>query len=83
MSFLLSSLLQSRPQLKVLDEQTREIVALKKIKMGKERGVFPLTFLREINVLLSFHYPSVVDVKEVVVGSNLDNIFYGDGIHGA
>ena len=31
--FLLSSLLQFQPQLKVLDEQTGEIVALKKIKM--------------------------------------------------
>nr|QWX39174.1 cyclin-dependent kinase [Populus tomentosa] len=57
------------------DKKTGEIVALKKVKMEKEREGFPLTSLREINVLLSFHHPSIVDVKEVVVGSNLDSIF--------
>ncbi|KAL5724763.1 cyclin-dependent kinase [Ranunculus cassubicifolius] len=57
------------------DKKTGEIVALKKVKMEKEREGFPLTSLREINILLSFHHPSIVDVKEVVVGSNLDSIF--------
>ncbi|GAB4829329.1 hypothetical protein Ancab_018998 [Ancistrocladus abbreviatus] len=57
------------------DKKTGEIVALKKVKMEKERDGFPLTSLREINILLSFHHPSIVDVKEVVVGSNLDSIF--------
>ncbi|KAG5093311.1 hypothetical protein JHK84_048899 [Glycine max] len=57
------------------DKKTDEIVALKKVKMEKEKEGFPLTSLREINILLSFHHPSIVDVKEVVVGSNLDSIF--------
>ncbi|CAA0818355.1 Protein kinase superfamily protein [Striga hermonthica] len=57
------------------DKRTGEIVALKKVKMDKEREGFPLTSLREINILLSFDHPSIVDVKEVVVGSNLDSIF--------
>ncbi|XP_071690921.1 cyclin-dependent kinase G-2-like isoform X2 [Rutidosis leptorrhynchoides] len=57
------------------DKKTGEVVALKKVKMEKEREGFPLTALREINVLLSFHHPSIVDVKEVVIGSNLDSIF--------
>ncbi|XWS63823.1 hypothetical protein CRYUN_Cryun06bG0135100 [Craigia yunnanensis] len=57
------------------DKKTGEIVALKKVKMEKEREGFPLTSLREINILLSFHHPSIVDVKEVVIGSNLDSIF--------
>ncbi|XP_062110608.1 cyclin-dependent kinase G-2 isoform X2 [Humulus lupulus] len=57
------------------DKKTGEIVALKKVKMEKEREGFPLTSLREINILLSFHHPSIVDVKEVVVGNNLDSIF--------
>ncbi|KAL2547320.1 Protein kinase superfamily protein [Forsythia ovata] len=57
------------------DKKTGEIVALKKVKMEKEREGFPLTSLREINILLSFQHPSAVDVKEVVVGSNLDSIF--------
>lgn len=57
------------------DKVTGEIVALKKVKMEKEREGFPLTSLREINILLSFHHPSIVDVKEVVVGNSLDSIF--------
>lgn len=57
------------------DKLTGDIVALKKVKMEKETEGFPLTSLREINILLSFHHPSIVDVKEVVVGSNLDSIF--------
>ncbi|XP_055813353.1 cyclin-dependent kinase G-2-like [Solanum dulcamara] len=57
------------------DKKTGEIVALKKVKMEKEREGFPLTSLREINILISLHHPSIVDVKEVVVGSSLDSIF--------
>lgn len=57
------------------DKKTGEILALKKVKMDREREGFPLTALREINILLSFHHPSIVDVKEVVVGSNLDSIY--------
>ncbi|PKA54792.1 Cyclin-dependent kinase G-2 [Apostasia shenzhenica] len=57
------------------DKKTGEVVALKKVKMEKEREGFPLTSLREINILLSFHHSSIVDVKEVVVGSSLDSIF--------
>ncbi|KAG6471908.1 cyclin-dependent kinase G-2-like isoform X1 [Zingiber officinale] len=57
------------------DKKTGEIVALKKVKMAKEKEGFPLTSLREINILLSFHHPSIVDVKEVVVGNSVDKIF--------
>ncbi|KAI4385142.1 hypothetical protein MLD38_003200 [Melastoma candidum] len=57
------------------DKKTGEVEALKKVKMEKEREGFPLTSLREINILLSFDHPSIVDVKEVVVGSNLDSIY--------
>ncbi|KGN51693.1 cyclin-dependent kinase G-2 isoform X1 [Cucumis sativus] len=57
------------------DKKSGEVVALKKVKMEKEREGFPMTSLREINILLSFHHPSIVDVKEVVVGSSLDSIF--------
>lgn len=56
------------------DNKTGQVVALKKVKLEKEREGFPLTSLREINILLSFHHPSIVDVKEVVMG-NLDNVF--------
>jgi cell division cycle 2-like protein len=62
---------------RVRDKKTGEIVALKKVKMDKEKGRegFPLTSLREINILLSFDHPSIVDVKEVVVGGHDDDTF--------
>ncbi|OEL35920.1 Cyclin-dependent kinase G-1 [Dichanthelium oligosanthes] len=60
---------------RVRDKKTDEIVALKKIKMNNEREGFPLTSLREINILLSFDHPSIVDVKEVVVGGHDDDTF--------
>ncbi|KAF0936149.1 hypothetical protein E2562_038873, partial [Oryza meyeriana var. granulata] len=60
---------------RVRDKRTGEIVALKKVKMEKEREGFPLTSLREINILLSFHHPSIVEVKEVVVGGSNRDIF--------
>jgi cell division cycle 2-like protein len=57
------------------DIRSGEIVALKKVKMERERDGFPMSALREMNVLLSLQHPCVVNVKEVVVGSNLDDIF--------
>ncbi|XP_010460157.1 PREDICTED: cyclin-dependent kinase G1 isoform X1 [Camelina sativa] len=62
------------------DVETKEIVALKKIKMKEDRFEeeygFPLTSLREINILLSCNHPSIVNVKEVVVGGKNDNDVY-------
>lgn len=57
------------------DKQTGVICALKRIKMEKEKEGFPLTSIREINILLSFQHKNIVDVSEVVVGDSLDQIF--------
>jgi cell division cycle 2-like protein len=57
------------------DKQTGKIYALKKVKMEKEREGFPMTALREANILLSMHHPNVVDVSEMVVGNSLDSVF--------
>jgi cell division cycle 2-like len=57
------------------DKKSGEVVALKKVKMERENDGFPVTSLREINILLSLHHPSIVDVREVVVGSTMDSIF--------
>ena len=57
------------------DKETGVICALKRIKMEKEKEGFPLTSIREINILLSFQHSNIVDVSEVVVGDNLDQIF--------
>jgi len=57
------------------DKRTKEIVALKKLKMEREKEGFPITSLREINTLLISQHPNVVTVREIVVGSNMDQIF--------
>lgn len=45
------------------------------LKLDKEKEGFPLTSLREVNILLSFHHSNIVDVHEVVVGSSLNSVF--------
>lgn len=57
------------------DRRTDEIVALKRLKMEKEREGFPITSLREINTLLKAQHPNIVTVREIVVGSNMDKIY--------
>ena len=56
---------------------TKEIVALKQIKFDSDmvKEGFPVTALREINVLLSLSHESIVSVKEMVVGSGFDKVF--------
>ncbi|XP_030758979.1 serine/threonine-protein kinase PITSLRE isoform X2 [Sitophilus oryzae] len=57
------------------DKRTDEIVALKRLKMEKEKEGFPITSLREINTLLKGQHANIVTVREIVVGSNMDKIF--------
>ncbi|CAG0899438.1 unnamed protein product [Cyprideis torosa] len=57
------------------DKKTEEIVALKRLKMEKEKEGFPITSLREINTLLKAQHKNIVTVREIVVGSNMDRIF--------
>lgn len=51
------------------------IVALKRLKMEKEKEGFPITSLREINTLLKGQHTNIVTVREIVVGSNMDKIY--------
>lgn len=57
------------------DKKSNEIVALKRLKMEKEKEGFPITSLREINTLLKAQHPNIVTVREIVVGSNMDKIY--------
>ncbi|KAJ8980550.1 hypothetical protein NQ317_001057 [Molorchus minor] len=50
------------------DKRTDDIVALKRLKMEKEKE-------GEINTLLKGQHPNIVTVREIVVGSNMDKIF--------
>eukprot|EP00934_Nitzschia_sp_Nitz4_P006168 Nitzschia sp. Nitz4//scaffold3_size479765//441890//443014//NITZ4_000186-RA/size479765-processed-gene-1.497-mRNA-1//1//CDS//3329551016//6158//frame0 len=63
---------------KARDLATQEIVALKQIKFDYDQQTqqgFPVTALREINVLLALSHDSIVSVKEMVVGSGVDKVF--------
>ena len=42
-------------------------MALKRVKMEKERDGFPVTSVREISILLNFHHANIVNVEEVVI----------------
>nr|CAG8627668.1 11675_t:CDS:2 [Entrophospora candida] len=57
------------------DKATGEIVALKKLKLDKEKNGFPITSLREIHTLLLAKHPNIVNVREIVVGDTLTQIF--------
>lgn len=57
------------------DGNSGTICALKQIKMSQEKDGFPLSSIREINVLLSLRHKNIVDVSEVVVGSKMDDVY--------
>ena len=57
------------------DKKTHELVALKRLKMEKEKEGFPITSIREVDTLLKAQHPNVVTVREIVVGSNMDKIY--------
>ena len=45
------------------------------VKLENEKNGFPLTALREVNIMLSIHHPNIVDVHEVVVGDSKDSVY--------
>ncbi|TNV77900.1 hypothetical protein FGO68_gene2608 [Halteria grandinella] len=57
------------------DRETGEIVAIKKLKLEKEKEGFPITALRELSTLIGLRHPNIINVKEVVYGSSLDKIY--------
>ncbi|CAL4121847.1 unnamed protein product, partial [Meganyctiphanes norvegica] len=57
------------------DTKTNEIVALKKMRMEKEKDGMPVSGLREIMLLQACNHQNIVCLKEVVVGRSLDSIF--------
>ena len=57
------------------DTISNEIVALKKVRMEREKDGIPLSGLREISLLLNLEHKNIVQLKEVAVGRHLDSIF--------
>lgn len=55
---------------KAVHVYTKDLVALKKIRMEGERDGFPVTAVREIKLLQSLKHPNIVDMQEVMVEKN-------------
>lgn len=58
--------------------KTGVVYALKQVKLsGPEisKVGFPITALRETNILLDLHHPNIIKIKEMVVGATLDKVF--------
>ncbi|XP_003384202.3 PREDICTED: cyclin-dependent kinase 10-like [Amphimedon queenslandica] len=57
------------------DKKSKEIVALKRIRMENEEEGLPICSVREIGLLLSLSHENIVQLKEIAVGRELDNMF--------
>lgn len=57
------------------DTKRNEIVAMKKMRMEREKDGVPISGLREINILLNLSHENIVNLKDVVVGKSLESIF--------
>ena len=55
---------------KAINVYTKNLVALKKIRMEGERDGFPVTAVREIKLLQSLKHPTIVNLQEVMVEKN-------------
>lgn len=52
------------------DVSTNEVVALKKVKMDYNQDGFPITALREINILQKARHTNIVELKEILAGDD-------------
>jgi cyclin-dependent kinase 10 len=57
------------------DRRTGAIVALKKVRMDKERDGIPITALREVRILQASRHPSIVTLLRVVTGKSPNMVF--------
>jgi serine/threonine protein kinase len=52
---------------KAIDNDSNSLVALKKIKMEKEKEGFPLTAIREIKILKALKHEHIIELKDVII----------------
>ncbi|XP_023332318.1 cyclin-dependent kinase 10 [Eurytemora carolleeae] len=57
------------------DTKSGYIVALKKLRMEREKDGIPVSGLREISILLNCDHENIVRVREIAVGRSLESIF--------
>lgn len=55
--------------------ETNDLVALKRLKLETETEGFPITSIRETITLLKGEHPNVINVREIVFGNRLDQIY--------
>ena len=57
-------------------KKSNKIYALKQVKIGRESSKvgFPITALRETNILLALRHKNIVYVREMVVGTTIDKV---------
>ncbi|KAK3913154.1 Cyclin-dependent kinase 12 [Frankliniella fusca] len=51
---------------KAKDKRTKELVALKKVRLENEKEGFPITAVREIKILRQLNHKNIVNLREIV-----------------
>ncbi|ORY14763.1 kinase-like domain-containing protein [Clohesyomyces aquaticus] len=57
------------------ESATGDVVALKKMKMEYAQDGFPVTALREIQLLQASKHQHIINLREVVMGDRLDDVY--------
>ncbi|KAJ1262719.1 hypothetical protein BS78_09G131400 [Paspalum vaginatum] len=65
-----------------METETKEIVALKKIRIDNLRASFPITAIREIKILRKLHHENVIKLKEIVTSPGPERDEQGKQIEG-
>ncbi|KAL6772389.1 hypothetical protein ACKKBG_A30030 [Auxenochlorella protothecoides x Auxenochlorella symbiontica] len=60
---------------KARDRRTGKIVALKRLRLDRERDGMPVTSVRELRSLQETSHPNIVALLGVVTGASLDSVF--------
>ncbi|KAK8801277.1 CDK kinase [Blastocystis sp. subtype 4] len=58
--------------------ETNEVIALKRIKFNENvvlQEAFPVTALREINIMQDLSHPNILNVQEMVIGDNINEVY--------
>eukprot|EP00698_Gefionella_okellyi_P021746 TRINITY_DN711_c0_g1_i1.p1 TRINITY_DN711_c0_g1~~TRINITY_DN711_c0_g1_i1.p1 ORF type:complete len:330 (-),score=56.04 TRINITY_DN711_c0_g1_i1:426-1415(-) len=57
------------------DKVHGDLVALKRVRMEREKEGVPLTALREIKLLKMLRHPNVVELREIAIEANSDSLY--------
>lgn len=57
------------------DTKNNEILALKRLRIENPKDGFPISSIREINLLRTLKHENIVEFKGIAVGRGLDSVF--------